>query len=308
MLAVVLLAAAPAPALAAAPAVSTQPATRVTATSAQLNATVNPHGSATTYSFQYGTTTNYTGRTAVRPVGSGSTAVNVAATITGLAPGTKYHFRVVSHNASGTVGGADRAFTTLRIPLRATLTANPTLVTFGFGTILGGRLTGTGSGRHQVVLQQRAFPFTGSWVAAGRATTTDAAGDFRFAALIPPAVTQFRVMAPDKPAGFSGIVRVGVAARIHTRLSARHVTRGRFVRFTGTVTPAREGVRYAIQRRRNGRWVTLAGGLTVHQDATSSAFDKRIRITRAGLYRVYVQIGDGAILSAAGVPKRIGLR
>src|SRR5947209_19022793 len=189
MLAVGLVMAAAAPARAATvPAVSTQPATNVTTSSAQLHGTVNPHGAATTYSFQYGASTRYGSQTASRLAGSGSSTINVAAAISGLAPGTTYHYRLVAHNASGTASGSDRALTTPRIPLRATLTANPTFVTFGFATILGGRLTGTGAAHHQVLLQKRAFPFTKSWVAAGRATTTDSAGDFRFAALLPPAV------------------------------------------------------------------------------------------------------------------------
>ena len=57
-----------------APAVSTPTATAVTQTSATLNATVNPDHSATTYHFEYGTSTTYGHNTPTQNAGSDATS------------------------------------------------------------------------------------------------------------------------------------------------------------------------------------------------------------------------------------------
>lgn len=101
--------AAAAPALA--PKVITGPATSNGSTSETLSGTVNPHGQVTTYFFNYGTTTAYGTDTTHTTVGNGSTGVPVTAAVTGLTPGTVYHYRLVAVNATGTTPGADATFT-----------------------------------------------------------------------------------------------------------------------------------------------------------------------------------------------------
>jgi len=58
-----------------------------------MNGTVNPNGLATTYYFQWGTTTSYGNNTTTTSAGSGSANVNVSANLAGLTGGTTYHFR-----------------------------------------------------------------------------------------------------------------------------------------------------------------------------------------------------------------------
>jgi hypothetical protein len=97
-----------------APAVTTDAASNVSGASATLNGSVNPEGQATTYKFDYGTTTSY-GTSVPSPdgsAGSGSTAVNESASLTGLTAGTTYHYRIEATNATGTTLGADQQFTT----------------------------------------------------------------------------------------------------------------------------------------------------------------------------------------------------
>jgi phosphodiesterase/alkaline phosphatase D-like protein len=98
----------------AAPVVVTQAATLVTSTGAQLNGTVNPGRLATTYHFEYGTTTGYGSQSPAvdASAGSGSAAVAESATLTGLTAGTTYHYRLVATNSAGTVQGADQQFVT----------------------------------------------------------------------------------------------------------------------------------------------------------------------------------------------------
>jgi hypothetical protein len=94
------------------PIVSAPSATQVTTNAALFSANVNPQGAPTTCYFQYGITTNYGFFSATNAIGSGNNIVAVAASITGLAPGTLYHCRVIAFNTVGTTLGEDSTFTT----------------------------------------------------------------------------------------------------------------------------------------------------------------------------------------------------
>lgn len=102
----------PSAAHAASPTVATRPAVSITTTAATLQADVNPHGTATTYAFQWGTSTAYGSQTPARSAGSGTVVKRVAFRLTGLTPGTRYHYRVIASNADGTSTGNDRSFKT----------------------------------------------------------------------------------------------------------------------------------------------------------------------------------------------------
>ena len=98
-----------APATAAAaekPVVTTGAAASVTDTSVVLNGTVTPKGAATTYYFQYGTSSLYGSVTSAGSVAAGSGRVRVTAAITGLAPVTTYHYRLVAQNSEGVARGS----------------------------------------------------------------------------------------------------------------------------------------------------------------------------------------------------------
>jgi sugar lactone lactonase YvrE len=83
------------------------PATAITAAAATLNGSFVGNGAHTTYWFEYGRRTAYTakvplpappGADAGSPTGPGRT--NVAIGIAGLAPATRYHYRIVADNGS----------------------------------------------------------------------------------------------------------------------------------------------------------------------------------------------------------------
>lgn len=100
--------------LAGAPDAITGSATGVTTTTATLLGQVDPNRADTDYYFEYGTTTGY--GTKVPPTedgeaGSGDTAVSVEAGLTGLTPGTTYHYRLVAKNFAGEDQGEDKTFT-----------------------------------------------------------------------------------------------------------------------------------------------------------------------------------------------------
>jgi len=109
-----------APAPSTPPAASTGAASSVGQASVTLNGTINPSGQATTYYFEFGTTTNYGIETA--PVSAGAGTSNVAAIggLRGLTASTTYHFRLVAVSAGGTALGADQTVQTTTPPAVST--------------------------------------------------------------------------------------------------------------------------------------------------------------------------------------------
>jgi hypothetical protein len=107
----------PAAASAAGPTAATEPvdASLITDTYALISGLVNPGGVATTYWFEWGTTTSYGSTTPVTQAGNGAADVPVDISLDGLKPATRYHFRVVAKPADAAapeVVGADRSFKT----------------------------------------------------------------------------------------------------------------------------------------------------------------------------------------------------
>ena len=97
---------------AAAPEASSVSATRVTYFEAKLNARVNPKSLSTTISFEFGITTSYGNSVSITGTSSGSVTLFKSITVSGLIPGSVYHYRVKSVNKDGTTYGKDRVFVT----------------------------------------------------------------------------------------------------------------------------------------------------------------------------------------------------
>jgi hypothetical protein len=104
----------------ASPVASTGPAGAMTATSATLTGTVDPNGRATTWYFQYGTSTSYGSKTPAQSAGAGTAPVAVSVPVSGLTRGKTYHFRLVATSDAGTSRGADRTFSTAGAPTATT--------------------------------------------------------------------------------------------------------------------------------------------------------------------------------------------
>jgi hypothetical protein len=303
LIALVLVLAVPALAAAATkPGVSTGGASKVTITTATLNGKVNPHGAATTYFFQYGTTTAYGSRTPDAAAGAGIAAVGAAAPIAALGPNTKYHYRLVARNAVGQTIGGDRAFTTPKQPLGLALAATPNPVAFGAPATLAGTLSGTGNAGRPIRLQQKPFPFTGKFTNVGNVQLTNAQGAFSFALLAVPLTTQYRVLVTDKPSVASPILTVSVTVVVGTKTTRTHVHRGGHVHFSGTIKPNVANVPVAIQKlNAKKHWVTISGTIT----REGGTYSKTIRIRRGGSYRVYAGASGGTFAPGVGRKVRI---
>ncbi len=128
----------------ATPTSTTTAASGVTATTATLNGTINGNTLSTTVNFDYGLTIAY--GTTVPGVPSpvtGAAPTSVSAAISGLLPGTLYHYRVRGTNTCGTGNGTDLTFTTPALaPTVVTLAATGVTTT---GATLNGTVTANGA-------------------------------------------------------------------------------------------------------------------------------------------------------------------
>ncbi|HEV2923756.1 MAG TPA: S8 family serine peptidase [Solirubrobacteraceae bacterium] len=113
------------------PTVLTGAASSATPTVATLDASVNPNGATVSdCHFEYGVTPAYGSNVPCTPQpGSGTSPVAVSASITGLSPGTNYHFRVVATNPGGTAVAADQTFMTAPLAPVPQLTPAETAMT-----------------------------------------------------------------------------------------------------------------------------------------------------------------------------------
>jgi phage head maturation protease len=119
------------------PVATTNPATLIASYSATLNGSVDPHGLTTSVYFEYGTTTSY-GLTTSFQAKTGDTYQNISAQVSGLAAGTRCHFRIVAINSSGTRYGADRANATLTPTGSPVVTTNPASLIASYSATLNG--------------------------------------------------------------------------------------------------------------------------------------------------------------------------
>jgi hypothetical protein len=117
-----------------APTVTTNAATSITTSAATLNGAGNPNGGASTTGwFRYSTTSPGTCNTTFgtrapasggSALGSGTSSVNYAQGITGLAASTTYYYCAIVNNEGGTTTGSIQSFTTSQItPPTATTSA-----------------------------------------------------------------------------------------------------------------------------------------------------------------------------------------
>lgn len=274
------------------PGVITSGSTNVTYSSAILYGYVNAHGLATSFVFQYGTSSGYGGQTPLAPAGNGTISIKLSQTVSGLQPGTTYHYRIVAVNSAGTTNGGDRTFKTANVPLSVQIAGVPNPVLFGNPFVVEGHLSGTGAANHEVVLQANPFPYLGGLKDVGNPELTSSSGGFSFPYVGLLENAQLRVVTVGKPEVASPVVVENVAVRVsfHVRRAAR---RG-YAYLYGTVAPAEVGALVGFQLLQPGGSVNEGGTVVKAGTSGVSRFGRAIRVRHAGLYRALVKVSDGA--------------
>jgi hypothetical protein len=282
------------------PTVGTGGISNLTYSSVDLHGHVDPRGQATNYFFQYGHTRKYGAQSPLSPAGSGTASVAVTQPIAGLQPLTVYHYRLVAISAGGATLGADRNFTTPKIPLSVAIVGVPDPVPFGNPFIVEGTLSGTGSANHLVRLEANLFPYLGGFQPVGNAQQTSATGGFSFPYFGLLTNAQLRVSTLGKPLVTSPVIVEDVAVRVAAHV--RRTKRRGFARIYGTVTPAQVGAQVGFQLLEPGHRSINVGGTVVKAGTpTVSRFGRVIHV-RHGLYKVLVRVTDGAHVSAYSSP------
>lgn len=178
---------------ASSPTVSTGTASSIRNTSAVLNGRVNPNGGSTHYWFIWGPTTAYGSTSAHHSAGSGTSSVAVHVGIGSLLPGTRYHFRLIAQNASGTTTGADHTFKTTGHPLPGVATGGASNVS-ATGAALNGTVLPNGQATSWFFQYSGGAPFVstpGGAVKAGSGPTNVAQN---IGPLAPGATYQYRLV------------------------------------------------------------------------------------------------------------------
>lgn len=275
------------------PSASTGGAAQRTYSSATLTGSVNPHGSETSYYFQYGTTGAYGAQTQTVALGAGTTSTPVSQAVAGLQTGVGYHYRLVAVSAAGTALGRDRVFSTKSVALKIELPKAERVAEYGRSFAISGQVTGTGAAGRQLALQVNQFPFLAGFASLGAPVAADGEGRFSFRLSGLSQNTQVRVSTLDPSPVRSAVVTVKVAPIVV--LHARATRRRGYVRFYGSVTPAGAAGSVALQLLRAGRGPhTLAGvGLGKAKGGSPARFSAVVFVAHGlgGTYRAYVASG-----------------
>jgi hypothetical protein len=224
------------------PAVGTAQSRDAIATTASVFSWVDPDGRPTTYHFDYGTTTSYGSRTPTRDAGSGTGQLGISEALTGLAPATTYHFRLVASNSAGTVSSADATFAT--VPA-VTLTQSGFRVIAGHYVRLSGTVAGAQPGVSVTVLAQTFG--AGSFAQLGT-VLTGGSGTWSFLA-------QPRV-ATTYAASVNGSTSTSVTIGVQPGMTLTRITNARLsTRVAGATSFAGRFVK--LQRFADGSWITV---------------------------------------------------
>jgi hypothetical protein len=234
-----------------APSVTTEDASSIAPTSARLNGTVTPNGLATSWYFQYGTSTSYGSKTSTHSAGSGGTTQKVSIAVSGLKRTTVYHFRIVATNSSGTTVGSDRTFSTSLAPAVQTGAAQ------GVG-VGGATLTGSVDPRGRATKWWFEYGTTSKY---GSKTATKNAGSGSGTQNVSVAVTglkaatayHFRLVASSDAGTTAGADQTFSTQGVTLTTSTREVVFGGRIRLQGVVPSLAAGEQVTVFAQPFGR-------------------------------------------------------
>jgi phosphodiesterase/alkaline phosphatase D-like protein len=284
----------------AAPVATTDPASSVGDTSARLNGRVTPNGSSTTWYFEYGTTTSYGSKTSAKSAGSGTKSTSVNVTVSNLAPGATYHFRVVATSESGTTTAGDQSFTT----------SGPPVVHTGAASNIGaGNATLNGTVDRNGHSTSWYFEYGTSTSYGTRTATTNASSDsgpqpvsVTVSNLAPGTTYHYRLVATSgsRTGTGSDATFMTPAPTLTLSTSSPIVSFGHAVTVSGALSTriANRTVTVYVQRPGQSSFVSLATVLT-RSDGTWSM---KLRPSIGALYRAACDGGVSAVRTIAVRP------
>ena len=109
-----------------------------------------------------------------------------------LKPNTRYNFRAVATSAAGITRGANRTFTTGKVPTGVAVTPSTVRPVWGNGAD-DDRAPSAAPGTTPVALEKLDFPFTGQWAQVATATS-NSSGAFTLTAPALFITTRLRVV------------------------------------------------------------------------------------------------------------------
>ena len=181
------------------------------------------------------------------------------------------------------------------------ISAAPTVVTFGRTTTISGQLSGSPNAGQALELQES--PAASSGFKTVATATTNPTGGYSFT-VSPKANSKYRVETKSKPGTKSGEVVVRVRIAVALRVSDSTPRRGQRVTFRGTATPAHDGREVVLQRRTTRGYVTVAKATLADAGTERSTYSMRARVSRNGTYRTRVA-GDADHVTGTSRPRAL---
>ena len=271
--------------LSAAPTVTTLAPSNITATGATLNGTVNPGGGVTTAYFQYGLTTDYGSFSPTNALAATNALLNVTNRISGLAPATVYHYRVLAANAAGTNSGSDLTFTNL-IAAPAVLTLAASGVSNTVATLNG--TVNPGGGVTTAYFQYGLTTDYGSFSPTNALAATNAVWNVPnlISGLASATVYHYRVVAANSAGTSYGS------------------------NFTFTTIVLDTGIKYVALNNSNpaSPYLSWATAATNIQDAINAAVPGNTVLVSNGVYGVGTTQDDQAIANRVVINKALTVR
>lgn len=288
-----------------APSATTGQVTSVRPTVADVAGTVNPNGSATTWYFQYGPSTNatYGSTTAVMAAGSARADADVTASLTGLAPATSYHYRIVASSGAGTTVGGNGIFNT---------SAAPTVVSGAATDLTASSATLNGVVNPEGLATRWYFRY-GLTTAYGSKTATksiaaspnDSQVSSAITDLAPQQTYHFRLEATSRAGTAIGVdftLVTGLSVTLNTSEST--VVYGGFVPLSGTVASGLPGQRVTVESE--GFAQTAFSGVAVVTTGTSGVWSYAAQPTARTTYKAVANGGSSSPL-VVGVRPAVSL-
>jgi hypothetical protein len=300
------------------PSFSTNGASHIVGTSAQLQGTDTPNGQATSYYFEYGPTVAYGNSSKPAAVAIPTTltsVVRVGQTVTGIAVG--WHYRIVglwTNPATGVqekIPGKDKQFKgrksgKARLEVGKGKEDQITTV-FGGTAEVAGTLTGTGNASQSLSLQAMPYPFTAVFKTLPGTVLTGRTGSFVFKVPRVTQNTEVRVQTLAARPLFSPTIVIHVTPKI--TLHVRSAGNTGLYRLYGTVSPARNGAPVQIQqllpqkpssKREGPRPHPVASTVLKRKTSSMSRFSVIVKLSGTFHYRAFVRLPKGAVESGHG--------